>query len=47
MGNRVKTEDDSRAQINPETPGRDEMNVSDANIYEHKCLLTISTTHGQ
>jgi len=47
MGNRVKMEDDSCAQINPETPGRDEMNVSDASIYEHKYLLTTSTTHGQ
>ena len=49
MRNKVKMEDDSRAQINPETPGRDDRDeyISDVSIYEHRCLLTISTRHGQ
>ena len=44
MGNKAMTEDDSRAQINPETPeGLEDKHVPDISIYD----FTISTTHGQ
>src|SRR6266702_7952929 len=46
MGNRVKTEDDSRAQIfNPETPGRDEMNMSRMPAYTSTNVFSPSPRH--
>ncbi len=45
MGNRVKKEDDSRAQINPETPGRDEMNMSRMPAYTSTNIFSPPPRH--